>query len=84
MRDRPSFRPSADEPSRPGRAIGLSILVLATVMVAGCRQPLFPNNAARTQFDAHDRLNRELEPPYEFDEFGTRKPNLRGRLLRDP
>lgn len=51
------------------------------VIGTGCRQPLFPNRAPRTQFDAHDRLHRELEPASEFDEFGAKRPNLTGRLL---
>lgn len=48
---------------------------------AGCANPLFPAGEDRSQFDAYDRARGQPVPAYVEDEFGRRRPNLRGRLL---
>jgi hypothetical protein len=50
-------------------------------MTAGCQRALFPPDAPRSQYDRIDTIRDRRPPAYFFDEFGTRRPNLRGRLL---
>jgi hypothetical protein len=59
----------------------LGAVALSWIALSGCRQtPLRPDDV-RSQFERYDRTrNRSAEPSY-FDEFGKRRPNLRGRLL---
>lgn len=47
---------------------------------AGCSQPLFSPRETRSQYDRYDRVRNEYEPQYIEDEFGRKKPNIRGRL----
>lgn len=49
-------------------------------LAAGCTPTLFPPDADRSVYDRHDRLRNQYEPMFVFDEFGRRRPNLRGRL----
>lgn len=58
-------------------AIGLGGLGL----LAGCQKPLFPVDAPRSQYDRIDTIRDRRAPSHYFDEFGTRRPNIRGRLL---
>jgi len=50
------------------------------VLGAGCQKTLIRDNEFVTQYDRYDTLRNEREPQYVVDEFGTRRPNLRGRL----
>jgi len=63
-------------------AVGAA-LVLATLMSTGCSEPLFPRREPLTQFDRYDQARRQHVEPWLEDEFGRRRPNLRGRLLPD-
>lgn len=55
-------------------------LVAMVMIVGGCREPLFPNDEPRTQFDRYDLSRGQFEPQFVEDEFGRREPNLKGRL----
>ncbi|RMH13085.1 MAG: hypothetical protein D6695_05060 [Planctomycetota bacterium] len=58
-------------------------LVAAVFMAcAGCRAPLLASGEERSQFDRYDKVREQSAPPHYMDEYGRRRPNLRGRLLR--
>ncbi|GAB4386113.1 MAG: hypothetical protein Kow0022_14260 [Phycisphaerales bacterium] len=59
-------------------AIGLAAVLVGA---AGCRAPLLVNGEERSQFDRYDRVRDQAPSPYFVDEYGRRRPNLRGRLL---
>ncbi|MEM1424514.1 MAG: hypothetical protein AAGH64_10995 [Planctomycetota bacterium] len=48
--------------------------------LAGCREPLFPSDENRSQFDRYDLSRSQFEPQFIEDEFGRREPNIKGRL----
>lgn len=58
-------------------AAGLFCLLGAS----GCRTALLANGEERSQFDRYDRVREQAPSPYYQDEYGRRRPNLRGRLL---
>lgn len=58
----------------------LAAVFTGAVLQSGCRRVLFREKDSRTQFDSYDRLRDGVAPPYVFDEFGYRQPNLRERL----
>lgn len=70
-------------PSAPrNRWIPRSALALALLAGAGCAKPLFPTDQDRTPFDRYDGIRNREEPAQTLDEYGRRRPNLRGRLSR--
>ena len=63
---------------------GVMIVALLGAMLgalAGCTQPPLRADDPRSQFDQYDLSRNEHEPAHQFDEYGRRRPNLRGRLL---
>jgi hypothetical protein len=58
----------------------LAAALSASVALSACRQPLFPRNEPRSQYDEYDVARDEYAAPYIEDEFGRQRPNLRGRL----
>lgn len=48
---------------------------------AGCAKPLLSPTEPRSQYSRYDLVRGQYAPQYVEDEFGRRKPNLRGRLL---
>jgi len=63
------------------RAALISGGLLAAVGAGGCQDPLFTPDEARSQYDRFDAVRDRRAPTYVYDEFGARRPNLRGRLL---
>ncbi|MCH7791937.1 MAG: hypothetical protein IID31_06625 [Planctomycetes bacterium] len=63
-------------------AAGLLILAGVFGASAGCSEVLFDPKKPRTQYDRYDRIRGDYAPQYIEDEFGQRRPNLRGRLGR--
>ena len=61
--------------------MGVLVVVLGGLGVGGCQDQLFPNTEPRSQFDRFDTVRDKRAQQYVEDEFGNRKPNLRGRLL---
>ena len=49
--------------------------------VIGCRQAPISEKGERTQFDRYDAVRDAYAPAYLEDEYGRKKPNLRGRLI---
>ncbi|GAB4520578.1 MAG: hypothetical protein Tsb0013_24150 [Phycisphaerales bacterium] len=63
------------------RTLAPTVLALGSLAVlGGCREPLFPNDENRTQFDRYDLSRSQFEPQFIEDEFGRREPNIKGRL----
>ncbi|MCA9306252.1 MAG: hypothetical protein KDA16_06950, partial [Phycisphaerales bacterium] len=58
----------------------LAAVAIGGVMSAGCSKALLSPRDERTQYDRYDVARGQYEPQYIEDEFGRRKPNLRGRL----
>ena len=54
--------------------------MLAAAALPACNRALFRTQDERTQYDRYDASRGQYEPMYLEDEFGRRKPNLRGRL----
>ncbi len=48
---------------------------------AGCQKALFSPDEERSQYDRYDAIRAQRAAPYQDDQFGNKKPNLRGRLL---
>jgi hypothetical protein len=53
---------------------------LGGASLSGCNTTPFAPREPRTQYDRYDQVRNQLAEPYVFDEFGRRRPNLRGRL----
>ena len=49
--------------------------------LSGCADPLLTPDEPRSQFDRYDAIRDQRAPSYVDDEFGRKRPNLRGRLL---
>jgi hypothetical protein len=56
-------------------------LAAITTGVTGCVDPLLSPNEPRSQYSRYDLVRGRFAPQYVEDEFGRRKPNLRGRLI---
>lgn len=67
--------------SVPLRAIAIVGAAVLGSTIAGCANPLLPEKEDTSQFAAYDRARGVTVPPFVEDEFGRRRPNLRGRLL---
>jgi hypothetical protein len=61
--------------------LSVVVLIAAAGLLGACRQPLFDRDGERSQFDRYDLVRDQTAPPYLEDEYGRRRPNLRGRLL---
>ncbi len=61
--------------------VGLGSALLMGAMLGGCYEPVFREDEARSQYDRFDAVREQRAPQYYYDEYGNRKPNIRGRLL---
>ena len=61
---------------------GLAAAAAVGAGATGCGEALIDDNQERSQYDRYDALRDQRPPAAVEDEFGNRKPNLRGRLLR--
>jgi hypothetical protein len=59
-----------------------AILGAALVGAGGCQDPLLSPNEPRSQYDRYDQIRNERVQQSVIDEYGQKKPNLRGRLLK--
>ncbi len=66
-------------PLRLVAAIGAPLLIGSAL--GGCYEPIFREDEARSQYDRFDAVREQRAPQYYYDEYGNRKPNMRGRLL---
>jgi hypothetical protein len=51
------------------------------VSTLACRPAPIVEDEPRTQFDRYDLVRDQYAPAYLEDEYGRKRPNLRGRLL---
>lgn len=56
-------------------------LICGTIALAGCQEPLLSPNEPRSQYDRYDAVRDQRAASDYTDEFGYKRPNLRGRLL---
>lgn len=47
----------------------------------GCRQGPITENDERSPYDRYNLIRDEYAPAYLQDEYGRKRPNLRGRLI---
>jgi len=47
----------------------------------GCQKPLLSPDEPRSQYDRYDAVRDQRAATSYMDEFGYKRPNLRGRLL---
>lgn len=71
----------ADRRTRPVVLVIAATLTTAVGGLTGCARPLLSPEEPRSQYDRSDRLRGRSAPPYVTNEFGDRRPNVRGRLL---
>lgn len=65
-------------------ALGLAtaLAVQAAILaLGGCGKPLLSPTEPRSQYDRYDAIRAQRAQSFVFDEFGRRRPNLRGRLI---
>jgi len=57
--------------------------VLACIAIAlpACQKPLFDARDPRSQYDRTDSVRNTRPEQFVFDEYGSRRPNIRGRLI---
>ncbi|MFZ4575322.1 MAG: hypothetical protein ACOYN0_13050 [Phycisphaerales bacterium] len=68
--------------SRAGAWLRISgVVCLTAAGMFGCQEPLFTPDQSRSQYDRFDAVRDRRAPSYVFDEFGNRRPNIRGRLV---
>jgi hypothetical protein len=48
---------------------------------SGCQKPLLSPDEPRSQYDRYDAVRDQRAATTYMDEFGYKRPNLRGRLL---
>jgi len=78
------FRRMNLRPFTPRRALPLLALVLpafGAALGAGCSKPLLSPEESRSQYDRYDAVRSQYASQYIEDEFGRRRPNLKGRLM---
>jgi hypothetical protein len=57
------------------------LAALAGAVCTGCQDQLFSPTEPRSQYDRFDAVRDRRATDTVEDEFGNRRPNLRGRLL---
>lgn len=62
-------------------AVALLVGGVALLTTTGCYKPLLAPEEERSQYDRYDAIRAQRAPAFIEDEFGRRRPNLRGRLL---
>ena len=59
----------------------LILVLLCGAVLPGCRKAPILADDERSQFDRYDLVRDEYAPAYLSDEYGAKRPNLRGRLI---
>ena len=63
------------------RWVGVGAVVMICGYSTGCVKTLLSPKEPRSQYSRYELVRGQFAPQYIEDEFGRRKPNLRGRLL---
>jgi hypothetical protein len=62
--------------------LGLGVAAITAICtLQGCESPLLTPDEDRSPFDRYDGIRNQRAAPFVEDEFGVRRPNLRGRLM---
>ena len=64
------------------RCLQLSAVAFVALAPGACVEPLLTPDEPRSQYDRTDAVRDRRAPSYVMDEFGSRRPNLRGRLVK--
>ncbi len=80
------FSPPAMERTSPRSCTRLRIVTpvvvaLCVCVLSACQDPLYITGEPRSQYDKNAAIRDRRAPDYIYDEFGARRPNIRGRLL---
>lgn len=59
----------------------LGVLGAAVGGLTACQQPLFDARDPRSQYDRADAARNTRPEQFVMDEYGNRRPNIRGRLI---
>jgi hypothetical protein len=59
----------------------LGVACVACAVLGGCQTAVFLPDEPRSQFDRLDQVRERRAPAFVTDEFGSRRPNIRGRLV---
>lgn len=62
------------------RVLCAATMTAALAGALGCEKTLIKDGQARSQYDQYDTIRNQHAQQYIVDEFGKRRPNLRGRL----
>jgi hypothetical protein len=73
--------PTTTRNARPTLIVGSLLAAWAMLVLTGCTKPLLTPEEPRSQYDRYDQIRAQRSPSYLEDEYGRRRPNLRGRLL---
>lgn len=80
------FSPPAMERTSPTsctrpRTLTPVIVAMCVCVLSACQEPLYITGEPRSQYDKNAAIRDRRAPDYIYDEFGARRPNIRGRLL---
>ena len=67
--------------TRVTRWVAAGATAIGALLSMGCQEPLFTPDQPRSQYDRFDTVRDRRADSYVFDEFGNRRPNIRGRLV---
>jgi hypothetical protein len=68
-------------PVRSLRVVRVLAAAGLCLALGACAKPLFHPDEPRSQYDRTDALRERRAPTYVYDDYGRRRPNIRGRLL---
>lgn len=66
------------------RRVARGLAVGALVLACGCQKAIFTPDEPRSQFDRVQAVRDKRVPSHVMDEYGNKRPNVRGRLLSVP
>ncbi len=64
------------------RCTTLAVVLTTCGSLTGCVKTLLNPKEPRSQYSRYELVRGQFAPQYIEDEYGRRKPNLRGRLLQ--
>lgn len=79
--DAPNSTPVTAECSHKVRVWAIVGLILCGVVASGCQERLLTPDEPRSQYDRYDAVRDQRAASTYTDEYGFKRPNLRGRLL---
>ncbi len=68
--------------TRGAQGLLLGVVLFSGGICVGCQDQLFSPTEPRSQYDRFDAVRDRRADAYVEDEFGNKRPNLRGRLVK--